>query len=168
MSLGFFDNTGFMFEENENKIEKKKLRGLDNMSGDLLEMFLLESDIHNHCDFYFCGLIGRPADYYCNKIGINYFNSPDMYSDVLMFIEVNKNKISNDIYVYIKDRISVDDFKIVVEDYLSCDSELFKVVGSQFVVSKEEAFIRDFAINYVNNVSISVAYRYLWSCIYGS
>lgn len=157
-----------MIVENEHEIELRKFRGVSKLSWSLLGLFRFEADLAGQCDYYFNECVEVPAIVFCEKVGINYFNSSDMYADVAEYIEENKGKIEGEIYNYIKDRIILKDYAIVVGNYLSCHSDLFKDAGNCVDGSKEEIRIREFAIDFVHNVVISVAYRYLWSCIYGS
>ena len=157
-----------MIVENEHEIELRKFRGVSKLSWNLLGLFRFEADLAGQCDYYFNECVEVPAIVFCEKVGINYFNSSDMYADVAGYIDENRDIIEDELYDYIKDGIILNDYTIVVGNYLSCHSDLFKDAGNCVGCSKEEVRIREFAIDFVHNVVISVAYRYLWSCIYGS
>lgn len=154
--------------KDEDEFELNKFRGVKDFSSELRENFLFEADIYGQCDFYLCEYAEVPAFVFCEKVGINYFNSLDMYVDVFKYIEDNKYLIADDVYEYIKDSIDMSIFSISVGNYLSCHSELFKDDKACIDINKEEARVRGFAVDYVHNVFVAVAYRYLYSCIHGS
>jgi len=154
--------------KDEDEFELNKFRGVKDFSPQLRDNFLFEGNISNECDFYLCEYVEVPAFVFCEKSGITYFNSLDMYVDVSKYIEENNHLIEDDVYDYIKDVVNINSFKISVGNYLSCHSDLLKEAKDCINISKDEARVRGFAVDYVHNVFIAVAYRYLWSCIHGS
>ena len=163
-----FNNCRDSIVKDQNEFELNKFRGLENFSLELRDNFLFEGNISNECDFYLCEHVGVPASVYCEKVGINYFNSLDMYEDVSRYIEENKHLIEDDVYNYIKNAVDINSFKIFVGNYLSCHSDLLKEAKYFVDIAKDDARFMGFAVDYVHNVFVAVAYRYLWSCIFGS
>jgi len=163
-----FNNCRDSIVKDQNEFELNKFRGVEDFSLDLRDNFLFEGNISNECDFYLCECVGVPASVYCEKVGINYFDSLDMYVDVSKYIEENKHLIEDDVYDYIKDFVDINSFKISVGNYLSCHSDLLKEAKDCIDIAKDEARIMGFAVDYVHNVFVAVAYRYLWSRIHGS